>query len=288
MSRLGWIALILILCLAVAGIILLTRHSGSSTPGPTPLPSSSCPPCSQEQVCDVNSLKCIEWQVPTCSEHGTFIQLCGDPSNPLPCSPEDTTTRLNIGSCKCGQYQSNAQEGATVNYKGTNCQFDDNTTCTGNGIVNGDGVCSCVSYQSQAQGYKWVPYIGSSCQFSDANCNNLGTASIDKQGNLTCTCDEQTHWGPTCNLGSQYNLCNHSTWTFDYSGGANVTYNFSSSSPTMPCTFTSSAGMSGSVEQDRSIKIYEGQTLLFGFSQGVINNSATSDSGLSGVIATAS
>jgi hypothetical protein len=64
---------------------------------------------------------------PVCPTNSTYI--------------EDSTQKSK-GYCECNTYMSSA-DGKTKQYFGDICQYGDNTTCNGGGLVNKDGTCTC-------------------------------------------------------------------------------------------------------------------------------------------------
>ena len=97
--------------------------------------------------------------------------------------------------CVCDKTYSTSQ-GKDVVYKGKYCQYKDNDTCSGHGIVDDNGNCACNT-----------GYAGSSCQYSNAaNCNNGG--NVDVNGNCTCNVG---YAGSSCQYSNAANCNNRGT-----------------------------------------------------------------------------
>lgn len=80
-------------------------------------------------------------------ENGIFTQYCADINkNIIPCiNPYYKTDK---GHCECNKYYSNVQKN-DVKYRGKYCQYSDNETCSGLGIViNDNGLCDYTGGES--------------------------------------------------------------------------------------------------------------------------------------------
>ena len=111
-------------------------------------------------------------------EAGSFKQYCADINgNIIPCSDTNSYYKTDKGYCDCNQYYSNVQKN-DVKYKGKYCQYSDNETCSGLGIVDDNGKCKCL------EGNK-----GPNCQYNDkATCNDRGESKDDG----SCSCYQYT------------------------------------------------------------------------------------------------
>ncbi len=111
-----------------------------------------------------STVKCL-WQ-DYCSDEGKLNQYCLDSNGKQDlCSNISNPVKyLKDGTCTCNS-----------GYNGNQCQYSDQTTCSGNGKANMDGTCTCNS-----------DYNGNQCQYSDqTTCSGNGKANTDG----TCTCN---------------------------------------------------------------------------------------------------
>lgn len=74
---------------------------------------------------------------------GNFIQICADKDgNVVDCKSNNSYYMTDQGYCDCyNTYRSNAQGKDGIHYVGRYCQYNDNTTCYGKGVVDYNGVC---------------------------------------------------------------------------------------------------------------------------------------------------
>jgi hypothetical protein len=142
--------------------------------------------CAKERSTDIGS---------QCMNKGTPVQICSDSNfNIVSCNDPSTYYRYDKVLCGCGTtYISNA-DGTVKSYKGDRCQYSDNTTCNGKGIVQDDGTCVCND-----------DYKGDQCQYSDKDtCSGRGKVKSD--GSCFCYPDLQ---GVIQGIYSTYPLINN-------------------------------------------------------------------------------
>ena len=95
---------------------------------------------------------------------------CVDPIKPVnpvkPCQCNQNQI-CQSDKCICNTYTSKVDQ--TVKSRvGKECEYSDNDTCNGKGVVDSSGKCSCTTYQSKVyHPEKEVLYIGDQCQYSD-------------------------------------------------------------------------------------------------------------------------
>lgn len=139
-----------------------------------------------------------------CKNGGLFTQMCVDEStgNIRKCEKTDIDNRLKQGYCDCSMTSYISKDtGGVKPYKGNQCQYDDNSSCNGNGAVNDDGSCGCND--------QW---FGNNCNSNiHTYCNNNGTYS--KQTNK-CICDNN-HFGDLCQYDTRQYCNNHGTYNKD-------------------------------------------------------------------------
>ena len=122
---------------------------------------------------------------------GQFKQYCSDSSyNIVDCDSVKAYFKTDKGYCDCGYYPSTAQPSKYVTHKGRYCQYNDNTTCNGKGIVDDNGKCECLP-----------GYVGNNCQYDDSICNYHGKAQNDgscickgKNRTSNCSCQNDTSY----------------------------------------------------------------------------------------------
>jgi hypothetical protein len=93
--------------------------------------------CAKERSTDIGS---------QCMNRGMPVQICSDSNfNIVDCNDPKKYYQYDKVLCLCGKglyYKSDA-DGQNKYYKGDRCQYSDNTTCNGKGIVQDDGTCVC-------------------------------------------------------------------------------------------------------------------------------------------------
>lgn len=107
-------------------------------------------------------------------EIGIFKQYCANSHLEIIDCDNNPFYRTNKGHCICPTYYSKFQKN-NVHYKGRYCQYNDNDTCNGRGLVDENGVCACNSYDK-----------GKHCEYNDNDtCKGRGIAKDD--GTCSCT-----------------------------------------------------------------------------------------------------
>jgi len=94
---------------------------------------------------------------------------------------KDNGNFLPSGKCDCGDF------------KGSNCQYSDKETCSGNGTVNDNGICKCNT-----------GYLGKNCQYS-----NHITCPVDETHDGIVDDNGKCHYGNLC--GYKYPRCKFCT-----------------------------------------------------------------------------
>ncbi len=130
-----------------------------------------------------------------CDNEGTFDQTILNSS-----TEAGKTHGLDHGKCSCKEYTSNSIQAPKdgnrrlqTKYAGNKCQYDDNTHCSGHGIVKSDTTGLAYNFGDNISGYQHnytcacdPGYAGNYCQFSNmTQCNNLGTVSSVTTGKKT-------------------------------------------------------------------------------------------------------
>lgn len=131
---------------------------------------------------DPTSVNCLWDDVPTCSgpSHGRFVQWCMESGKKVPCDYNkwSTQTRTQSGYCDCsvGTYNSLTPPASAKHYRGDQCQYDDNTSCSSHGSVKDDGTCECLT-----------DWFGTNCENNVRDfCSGHGSFDFNKS---SCVCD---------------------------------------------------------------------------------------------------
>ena len=125
-----------------------------------------------------------------------ICKYCG--ADPRGCSC-DVSSDCGIGNLECVDKLC----GCGIGFKGPECQFDNETTCSGNGSVSEVGTCSCSgNWGGDACDRCVSGYAGDRCEYSDyLTCYNRGTVD----GNGVCAC--KAGWvGDQCTECEQYSF----------------------------------------------------------------------------------
>jgi hypothetical protein len=125
-----------------------------------------------------------------CNDKGLISEILDETSNPplVKCTCiDDRFTGDRCERCKDG-------------LKGSDCQYSDETTCNGRGIVNNNGICDCFdSYEGpncrsckdtfKGKQQVSINYNNKLYCLTNDYCNNRGTpVSILSNGNVKCAC----------------------------------------------------------------------------------------------------
>ena len=129
----------------------------------------SCDPGNAGRACEYNSTDCSGRGIPLDDGSGGF-------------------------ACECGV------DSAGYVFKGDFCQYSDEGTCSGNGIVDDSGGCDCI------QTGDGPVAVGPNCHFArygvgDAGCNGHGTPVYNEGATpeYSCVCDAGSGWkGDRC------------------------------------------------------------------------------------------